>query len=140
MADTTFDTKHRSDILPDGGRAAAPLQPLDPDIVNDTIPAFFIGRNKEGFWVARDVKGRIGGIFLLENSAMSFAKRASRPTGCALILLSSRFELDLENEGNRLVPFVALLMRLATRGWRQMAAAVGRSGQAVSRRRDDSIR
>jgi hypothetical protein len=70
---------------------------------------------------------------------MSFAKRASRPTGCALILLSSRFELDLENEGNRLVPFVALLIRLATRGWRQMAAAIGKSGQAVGRRPDDSI-
>ena len=49
----------------------AQFQPLDPGIVNEAIPAFFIGRNKEGFWVARDGKGRIGGIFLLENSALS---------------------------------------------------------------------
>jgi hypothetical protein len=134
MADITFDTAHESDILPDGGRTTAPLQPLDPDIVNDTIPAFFIGRNKEGFWVARDVKGRIGGIFLLENSALSFAKRASRPTGCALILLSSRFELDLENEGNRLVPYLGSLMRLATLARRQIAALIRSSAEAVRRR------
>ncbi len=49
--------------------------PLDPGIVNETIPAFFIGRNMEGFWVARDVNGQIGGIFLLENSALSFARK-----------------------------------------------------------------
>ncbi len=53
----------------------AQFQPLDPGIVNETIPAFFIGRNMEGFWVARDVNGQIGGIFLLENSALSFARR-----------------------------------------------------------------
>jgi hypothetical protein len=64
---------------------SAQFQPLDPGIVNDAIPAFFIGRNKEGFWVARDVKGQIGGIFLLENSAVSFARRNSRPAGCATI-------------------------------------------------------
>src|SRR5260370_6850234 len=44
------------------------FQPLDPGIVNGAIPAFFIGRNKEGFWVARDVNAQIGGIFLLYNS------------------------------------------------------------------------
>jgi len=35
------------------------FQPIDPGIVSEAIPAFFIGRNKEGFWVARDVKGRL---------------------------------------------------------------------------------
>jgi len=62
--------------------------PLDPGIVNETIPAFFIGRNMEGFWVARDINGQIGGIFLLENSAVSFARMHSRPAGCATIYLS----------------------------------------------------
>ena len=38
--------------------AAAAFRPLDPDIVNETIPAFFIGRNRQGFWLARDVNGR----------------------------------------------------------------------------------
>ena len=71
----------RSGISPvvEPATAAAEFQPLDPDVVSEAIPAFFIGRNKQGFWVARDVKGRIGGIFLLENSALSFAKRHSQP-------------------------------------------------------------
>ena len=72
------------------------FQPLDPGIVNAAIPTFFIGRNKEGFWVARDVNGQIGGIFLLENSALSFARRNSRSAGCATIFPSERIELDLK--------------------------------------------
>jgi hypothetical protein len=74
----------RSGMLPadEPATVTAQFQPLDPSIVNEAIPAFFIGRNKDGFWVARDVKGQIGGIFLLENSALSFARRNSRPAGC----------------------------------------------------------
>jgi hypothetical protein len=115
----------------------AQFQPLDPGIVNETIPAFFIGRNMEGFWVARDVKGQIGGIFLLENSAVSFAKRNSRSAGCATIFPSERIELDLENNGN---PFVAQLA-----GWRRLAmqlrprivALIGNMIEAVKRRLDN---
>jgi hypothetical protein len=100
------------------------FQPLDPGIVNDTIPAFFIGRNKEGFWVARDVKGQIGGIFLLEDSAVSFARRNSRPSGCAIIYPSERFELDLENDGNPLVAPLGPLMRLSTGLLRRITAFI----------------
>src|SRR3981189_1148595 len=105
----------RSGTLPveDPPTVTAQFQPLDPGIVSDEIPAFFIGRNKEGFWVARDVNGQIGGIFLLENSALSFARRNSRPAGCATIYPSQRFELDLENGGNPLVAHVGSLMCLA---------------------------
>src|ERR1700744_5438634 len=70
-----------------------PFQPLDPDVVSEAIPAFFIGRNKDGFWLARDVKGKFGGIFLFESSALSFAKRNCEPFGCATIFPSERFEL-----------------------------------------------
>ena len=45
--------------------------PLDPGCVSDAIPAFFIGRNKDGFWVARDARGRIGGLFLSKSGALS---------------------------------------------------------------------
>jgi hypothetical protein len=93
----------------------APFLPLDPGIVSEAIPAFFIGRNKEGFWIARDANGRVGGIFLLENSALSFAKQNSRPAGCATIFPSERFELDLENRGNRLAAHLGPLVRLTTR-------------------------
>jgi hypothetical protein len=91
--------------------ATGRFQPLDPSIVNEAIPAFFIGRNKDGLWVGRDVSGRVGGIFLFRSSALSFARRHSRPAGCATIFLSESFELDLENNGNRFVAYLEPLLR-----------------------------
>jgi hypothetical protein len=105
---------------------AAKSWALDPGIVSDAIPAFFVGRNIEGFWVARDVKGRIGGMFLLENSATSFARNHSRPAGCAIIYPSKRFELDLENNGNPMVAPLASLKRVTMRPLRRMAALPGK--------------
>jgi hypothetical protein len=116
----------RSGILPiESPAVIAQFQPLDPGVLNEAIPAFFIGRNKEGLWVARDAKGRIGGIFLLENSALSFARRNSRPAGCATIFPSERFELDLENKGNPLAAQLGSLIHLAMRFRRRMAAWIG---------------
>ncbi len=116
----------RSGILPtESPTVIAQFEPLDPGVVNEAIPAFFIGRNKEGFWVARDAKGRIGGIFLLENSALSFAKRNSRPAGCATIFPSERIELDLENKGNPLAAQLGSLIHVAMRFRRRMAACIG---------------
>jgi len=118
-------------------RVTAPFQPLDPGVVSDTIPAFFIGRNKEGFWVARDAKGRIGGLFLLEASALSFARNQSRPEGCATIYPSERIELDLENNGNSLLPKLIWLKRLAMRGRLRMAALINNVLEAVNRQLRD---
>jgi hypothetical protein len=128
-----------SGILPADEPAIATAQfpPLDPSLVSESIPAFFIGRNKEGFWVARDVRGRTGGIFLLENSALSFARRNSRPAGCATIFPSERFELDLENKGNPFVAHIASLKRLARRGRRRIAVFTGKMKEAVKRRIED---
>jgi len=92
--------------------------PLDPNVLSETIPAFFIGRNRAGLWVAREAKGRIGGIFLLKNSALSFAHAQSRPVACATIFPSERFELDLENEGNPFAVHLAPLMQFAAGLWR----------------------
>jgi len=131
----------RSDTLPPGEPATvnAQLPPLDPDVVSDGIPAFFIGRNKEGFWVARDVKGQIGGIFLLESSALSFARRNSWPAGCAIIFPSERFELDLENKGNPLVTHIGPLIHLAMRHRRRMAALIRKMTKMVKRRLEDLL-
>jgi hypothetical protein len=112
----------------------AQFQRLDPGIVNDAIPAFFIGRNMEGFWVARDVKGRIGGIFLLENSAVSFARKNSLPAGCATIYPSERFELDLDDNGNLLVGHLRSLVRLTVHSRRRMAGFIGNMIEAVKHR------
>jgi hypothetical protein len=106
--------------------AATQFMPLDPGILSASIPAFFIGRNKQGFWVARDARGRIGGVFLLANSALSFARRNSAPTGCATIFPSERFELDLENRGNPLVAPLGLLLRLTERLRQRIGASVDR--------------
>jgi hypothetical protein len=124
MQPTRQDLSQRQ--APKASTVVARFQPLDPGIVNEAIPAFFIGRNMEGFWVARDVKGQIGGIFLLESSALSFARKNSRPAGCATIFPPERFELDLENRGNRLVEPVGSLMRLVRRSWQRVAASIGK--------------
>src|SRR3984893_19569647 len=130
MAAIAFNAAHRngerSGVLPTNSPTViARFQPLDPAILNEAIPAFFIGRNKEGFWVARDVSGRIGGIFLLENSALSFARRNSRPAGCATIFSSERIELDLENKGNPLVAHLRSLLRLVRRPRQRIAVLIG---------------
>jgi hypothetical protein len=132
----------RTDVAPEQPATANTLfQPLDPGIVNASIPAFFIGRNKEGFWIARDVKGQIGGIFLLESSAMAFARRNSRPSGCATIFPSERFELDLENQGNALIAYLRPLLRLAVNAGRRTVALTGKIAEAVERRvRDFHVR
>jgi hypothetical protein len=123
---TTAQDDRPSGILPGGetSRVTAPFQPLDPGIVNEAIPAFFIGRNSDGFWLARDVKGKTGGIFLFESSALSFARRHSRPAGCATIFPSERFELDLENQGNFFIAHLGRLMRVAAHARRRIAAVI----------------
>jgi hypothetical protein len=134
-ADAVAQGSQRAGLAADQpATAATPFQPLDPGIVSASIPAFFIGRNREGFWLARDVKGQIGGIFLLESSALAFARRNSRPSGCATIFPSERFELDLENEGNPLIACLRPLMRLAVHGPRRTAALAGKIAGAVERR------
>jgi hypothetical protein len=90
------------------------FQPLDPDVLDASIPIFFVGRNRDGFWIARDAKGERGGIFLFRSSALAFARRASRPFGCATVFPSARFELDVENEGNPLIGYFKPLLRLLT--------------------------
>jgi hypothetical protein len=129
----------RAERLPtdEPARTASQFQPLDAGIVSETIPAFFIGRNTEGLWIARDVSGQIGGIFLLENSAVSFARRNSRPAGCATIFPSERFELDLENKGNPLALQFASMIRLAKRARQGLAALIGKVTKAVNRRLKD---
>jgi hypothetical protein len=115
-------------------RVSAQFRPLDPGIVSEAIPAFFIGRNKEGFWVARDAKGRIGGLFLLENSALSFARKCSWPGGCVTIFPSEKIELDLANSGNPLIAQIEPLRRLALRLRLRIAGFTGNLTETVKRR------
>jgi hypothetical protein len=103
------------------------FQPLDPDVVSASIPAFFIGRNRAGFWVAREANGRMGGIFLFKSSAVHFANVQSRPSRCALVFPSETFELDIENRGNPLIAQLASWTDHAKRHLARLAARSQRS-------------
>jgi hypothetical protein len=121
---TTIEHLRDAGVPPDEPtRIKTPFRPLDPEIVSETIPAFFIGRTCDGFWIARDVKGQAGGIFLLESSALSFARKHSEPAGCVTIFPSKSIELDLANSGNALIPYLRSLIQLATRRWRRRSPA-----------------
>ena len=112
------------------GLTKLPPRP-DPEILSEAIPLFFIGRNKDGFWVAREADGRIGGIFLRKQSALRFANGSAQPGGCAIMFLSERFELDVENKGNpfvvHLAPARRVVSQLAQRAAARAAAIVKRA-------------
>ena len=84
--------------------------------------------------VKRDVNGQIGGIFLLENSALSFARSNSGPAGCATIYLSDPIELDLENRGNPLVVRLGQWIRGVMGQRQRMVAFIGKTAESVKRR------
>lgn len=89
MAAIALQAEHRlpRTTAPDIGTTAA-LNPLDPDVVSAALPAFFIGRNRAGLWLAREAKGRAGGLFLFKSSAIDFANRQRAPARCALVFPS----------------------------------------------------
>nr|WP_091961005.1 hypothetical protein [Bradyrhizobium shewense] len=101
--------------------AATALKPLDPDVVSPAIPAFFIGHNRAGLWVAREAQGRAGGLFLLKSSAVEFANGRSAPARCALVFPAEAFELDVENQGNPLVALAARWLEGVTRHLARLA-------------------
>lgn len=126
--------------------------PKRPDftVLSETIPLFYIGRNKYGFWVARESEGRCGGMFLRQRSALRFAKLHSQPVGCATMLLNETFELDIENKGGRLVALLSVILQAATQRvptfagfvgmaiaeWRKLVAEVARAFAGARRNRD----
>jgi len=74
-----------------------------PQLLSIAIPLFFIARDPDGFWVARESDGRIGGIFVLRRSALQFAKEQAGCHGCATMFLPDRFQLDIKNSGNPVI-------------------------------------
>lgn len=125
----SHDSSHRAPEPATSTPSVTRFPPLDPSVLNEAIPAFFIGRNRDGFWVARDVKGRAGGLFLLETSALAFAHRKSRPWGCATIFPTERIELDLNNQGNPFVTQLGWLKRIAARATQGLGALLDKRGR-----------
>jgi hypothetical protein len=110
-------------------RAAVPTVrfPRRPDarVLSESIPLYFIARNRHGFWVAREADGRAGGLFLRQRAAIGFAVRNSEPSGCATMVLKEIVELDVENEGSRLVAQLAVAVATVTRRAPNVAGFVG---------------
>jgi len=115
MAAIALQATRRQPERPTMAASAACLGPIDPDVISTAIPAFFIGRNSAGLWVAREAHGRIGGLFLFKSSAVDFANRQSGPARCALVFPAETFELDIENRGNPLIALAEGARRLLAR-------------------------
>jgi hypothetical protein len=109
--------KHLSPTHLGATSRAAAILPNRPDarVLNRVIPLFFIGRNKNGFWLVREARGRIGGMFLLRRSALRFAQEASAPLGCATMFVAKTFELDTWNCGNPLAGWLDAALGLLSR-------------------------
>src|ERR1035437_10413796 len=138
QAKRTAATGRGSRYGPHVASMAQPAKPTklpqrpDPSILSQAIPLFFIGRNKDGFWVAREADGRIGGVFLRKQSALRFANRSTQPGGCATMLLSERFELDVANKGNPLIAHLCAARRLVPHLAQRLTASASKMA-AVAR-------
>jgi hypothetical protein len=129
--------------------AQLPKRP-DRAVLSDSIPLFFIGRNRNGFWVARESEGRSGGLFLFRRSATRFARKKSSPSGCATMLVKRSIELDLPNQGSRVVepiatvleitkrrmPLVATFIGMAAQEWRKLVAQISHALSSQRRNRE----
>ena len=97
----------------------------DASFISETIPLFYVGQTQRGFWVARESEGRSGGLFLFQRSALRFVKSKSQPAGCATMFLAEPLELDIENQGSRLVAQLATALEIIARRAPGLATFVG---------------
>jgi hypothetical protein len=134
--------------LKEAGNECAPRRqiaqlPTRPDdtVLSNSIPLFFIGRNQNGFWVARESAGRCGGLFLFRWSAARYARKNGLAGGGATMLVEHSIELDLPNQGSRFAeliattidiirrraPFVTSLIGVAIAQWRKLDSRISRA-------------
>jgi hypothetical protein len=119
----------------------------DASIINESIPLFYIGQNRKGRWVVREAEGRSGGLFLLKQWAVRFARRQSEPCGCAIMFLAEPIELDIDSQGrcatlvpstkNSSVPVsrIRKFTGAAIGVWRKLATFISRNIDAQRRNR-----
>jgi hypothetical protein len=131
--------------------AQLPNRP-DDTVLSDSIPLFFIGRNQNGFWVAREAASRCGGLFLFKWSATRFARLNGFAGGGATMFVEHSIELDLPNEGSRLAelvgttidimrrraPLVTNVIGAAMREWRKLDLQIARA-LAGHRRNQEAV-
>jgi hypothetical protein len=131
-----------------GATIKLPRRP-DDTVLSESIPLFYVGQDKHGFWVAREAQGRSGGLFLFQRSAVRFARNKSSAAGCAMMIVTEPLELDLENQGSRLVeslaaavdvvadraPAFASFIGMAVAEWRKLIAEISRAVAGERRNR-----
>lgn len=131
-----------------GDTAKFPKRP-DLTVLSETISLFYIARNSRGFWVARDSERNCGGVFILRRSAVRFARNKTAPAGCAMMFLNDTLELDIENQGSRLVepinnaidfawrwtPTLAAFVAMAIGEWRRLVTQVSHAFAGERRNR-----
>jgi hypothetical protein len=103
------DQRRQPDAI---GPSSFPSRP-NSRILSEFIPLYFIARNQNGFWVVREAGGRCRGVFLFRRSALRFARQSSAPAGCAIMVLTERFELDADSQGNALGAWMDAALRTA---------------------------
>jgi len=69
-------------------------EPPSPSLCSKTS-LFLIGRDREGHWVVRDVKGLRGGLFVDRKQALKYAlfENGNRPQ--AVVMVPGILELDV---------------------------------------------
>ena len=111
---------HRKDV-PKSRRDDLLKRP-DSSVLNEAIPVFFIGRNPDGLWIARNADGSSGGLFLFKRSALRFARNTPLLFPPATMMVSKRFELDIANQGNRYAGELVALKRKLAHARRKLVA------------------
>jgi hypothetical protein len=129
-----LDRHYRATPAARGGLAQFPARP-NAQTLSESIPLFFIARNGNGLWVAREAEGRTGGVFLFKRSAIRFAENHSAPVGCATMFPSERLELDVDNRGGVLAGWIDAALRMAARRKRSHAAAMVATSLVEGQRR-----
>ena len=104
----------------------------DPSIVNSAIPLVYVGRNRDGFWVALDADTRIGGLFLSRSGALRFRRRRRNGVLSATMELAE-LELPGKNRGNPLVGYLAAAKHAAGRLFSKLAGPFGKPLAAFRR-------
>jgi len=117
----------------------------DTNVLNNSIPLFFIGQNSRGLWVAREASGQSGGVFFFKRSALRFTQEDSEWSGCATMILDEPLELDISNRGSRLAetadlamrhtPALTDFLRMVGAEWRKLRADILRVFAGVRRNR-----
>jgi hypothetical protein len=103
----------------------------DPSALSNAIPLFFIGRSKDGLWVARDADTRAEGIFVFKSGAVRFARRSAGTLAAATMFVPQGLEPRDQNHGRPIIATLAAaklrLDRTASALWGQLAAMARRT-------------